>query len=333
MSSVKPQDIQPRNHGALYFGKIPAQADFVKSSNGAKVIARIDAWVEQGMNLLIADADWKARYDDAAPLDFLFVGTHLRQAICGSLAPSRDASSRRFPFIAANSFEIDTPLDFIALSPLILRRNWTRLRALVLHAISGNNAAEQLRLLDKPACEYDDAEHALEAYATFLEDTTLGRLESNARITHPDLLMRQTVLALGFLLQPLLAGGSEVPLKALAVPVSGDPATAAFMRAFWLDLVATFLLRGEFELGIFNGMLDGRSYLVLSFSGAVPQTFSSLVGSDASSAHVVDTKDAPWVEDYIENDYGVKKLASYLDHPDLSLRQMIETFREVFAGL
>lgn len=333
MSDVKPQGIQPRNPGALYFGKIPAQADFIKSSHGAKVIARIDAWVAQGMELLIANADWKARYDDSAPVDFLFVGTRMRQAICGSLAPSRDASSRRFPLIAANSFEIDAPLDFIAISPLILKRNWTRLRALILHAISGNDAAAQLRQLDEPVSEYEDAAQALGAYSTFLEDMTISRLESNARSTHPDLLLRQTVLALGFLLHPLLAGGAEVPQKALAVPVSGDPAVAAFMRAFWLDLVVTFLLRGEFELGIFNGMLDGRSYLLLSFSGATPQTFSSLIESDASSAHVVDTREAPWVEDYIENDYGVKKLASYLDHPDLSLRQMIETFREVFASL
>ena len=104
MSANNP--IQLRNPSSIYFGKISSRGDFVKSVSGTKVIALIDDWVAQGMEMLIADPGWKTYYDRAGSIDFLFIATHKKHTICGSLIPSGDSSSRRFPFIAATLFEI-----------------------------------------------------------------------------------------------------------------------------------------------------------------------------------------------------------------------------------
>ena len=46
----------------------------------------------------------------------------------------------------------------------------------------------------------------------------------------------------------------------------------------------------------------------------------------------VDTRRADWVEDFVEQDYAVKKLSSYLKQPGLSLKQARDTFTEAFLG-
>src|SRR4051812_34344007 len=115
--------MQLKNPSSIYFGKIPSRGDFVKSSSGAKVIALIDNWVAQGMEMLLAEPGWKTYYDAATPIDFMFIATRKKHTICGSLIPSSDASTRRFPFISATLFEVDESMGFLPFSPVLLERH------------------------------------------------------------------------------------------------------------------------------------------------------------------------------------------------------------------
>jgi type VI secretion system protein ImpM len=41
---------------------------------------------------------------------------------------------------------------------------------------------------------------------------------------------------------------------------------------------------------------------------------------------------AAWIEEHIQADYGLKKLSSYLQMPQLTLKQARDTFEETFLG-
>ena len=55
-----------------YFGKIPARADFIKSSGNPTLVALLDEWLAGVMNRFTADPRWKQNYDAMRPLHFAF---------------------------------------------------------------------------------------------------------------------------------------------------------------------------------------------------------------------------------------------------------------------
>ena len=46
----------------------------------------------------------------------------------------------------------------------------------------------------------------------------------------------------------------------------------------------------------------------------------------------IDVTEAGWTTQFVESNYGLRKLISYMDHSDLSLGKLKETFNEVFLG-
>jgi type VI secretion system protein ImpM len=322
-----------RNPSSIYFGKIASRGDFVKSVSGTRVIALIDNWVAQGMEMLIADPAWKATYDNAGSVDFLFIAPHKKHTICGSLVPSGDASSRRFPFIAATLFEIDQSLAFLPLSPLVLERHVNHQRALVQHAARAHDATDTLSALNDVRLDPDiDSAKATASYEHFLLNTTIKGLTNALVLDTDQATVRQIVLAIGYLLQPVLTNYATPPQKGLALPLPGDPARVAFVKALWLDLMSGFLPRAEFDLSIFSCVHFGKPKLIITFNGATPFAFRALFEEQAAQEHLIDISQAAWVEDYALNDAATLKLSSYLEHSELSLRQMVETFRQGFTG-
>jgi type VI secretion system protein ImpM len=325
--------IQLRNPSSIYFGKILSRGDFVKSVSGTKVIALIDDWVAQGMEMLIAAPGWKTHYDSAGSIDFLFIATHKKHTICGSLIPSADASSRRFPFIAATLFEIDHSLAFLPFSPLVLERHVNHQRALIQHAARTHDAADTLATLsDVPLNAEIDSKKFTGSYEHFLFNTTIRGL-TNALVLNPEqATVRQIVLAIGYLLQPILTNYATPPQKGLALPLPGDPARVAFVKALWLDLVSGFLPRAEFELSVFSCVHHGKPTLIITFNGVTPSVFRALFEEQAYQEHLIDISQATWVEEYALQDTATLKLSSYLEHGELSLHQLLETFRQGFTG-
>jgi type VI secretion system protein ImpM len=331
MSANNP--IQLRNPSSIYFGKISSRGDFVKSVSGTKVIALIDDWVAQGMEMLIADPGWKTYYDRAGSIDFLFIATHKKHTICGSLIPSGDSSSRRFPFIAATLFEIDRSLAFLPISPLVLERHVNHQRALIQHAAKTHDATDTLATLSDVPLETEfDSSKFTGSYDHFLLNTTIKGL-SNALAFDPEqATIRQIVLAIGYLLQPILTNYTAPPQKGLALPLPTDPARVAFVKALWLDLISAFLQRAEFELSVFSCVHHGQPKLIITFNGATPSVFRALFEEQTAQEHLIDISQATWVDEYALQDTATLKLSSYLEHSDLCLRQLVETFRQSFTG-
>ncbi len=325
--------IQLRNPSSIYFGKITSRGDFVKSASGTKVIALIDNWVAQGMEMLIAEPGWKTYYDMAGAVDFLFIGVRKKHMLCGSLIPSGDTSSRRFPFIAATLFEIDDSLAFLPVSPLILERHANHQRALIHLAAKTHDAADTLVELGEAPLETEfDSEKSVNGYAHFLASTTLNDLTNALSIQDEHATVRQMVLAVGYLLQPILTNYAAPPQKGLSIPIPRDPARAAYIKAFWLNLICIFLPRAEFELGVFSSGHHGKPTLIVTFNGATPTIFRALFDEQAAQEYLIDIRQATWVEEYAMQDVATLKLSSYLEHGELDLSQLVETFRQAFVG-
>jgi type VI secretion system protein ImpM len=72
--------------------------------------------------------------------------------------------------------------------------------------------------------------------------------------------------------------------------------------------------------------------LSIGFSGGSPAHLHAVFDAAVAETAFVAPMPADWVEDHVQDDYAVKKLSSYLQQPELSLRQAMATFRETFLG-
>ncbi|HEU4620630.1 MAG TPA: type VI secretion system-associated protein TagF [Burkholderiaceae bacterium] len=318
-----------------YFGKIPSRGDFVKASTGhPQLLATLDRWAAQAIELMSIDTRWKLSYDAALPLHFAFLGSRSRLGIAGYLAPSRDASERRFPFIAATAFEVDTPIGFIARSPLALSNAWARLDALAQAAITAADSSAALGALTQTRITLEaSSPHHNERFDDFVEIQTLGALEALLDSPQRPVQLKRLLIALGVLLQPLLTHIGEPFDKNLVLPLPRDAHHRATCAAYWLELLAPFVARIDVELAIFIAQLHAQPVLVIGFEGASPAMLESVLHpTPANETRHVVIDDAEWVDAHVAGDPSLSKLAAYLDRPQLSLATARMSFFEAFIG-
>jgi type VI secretion system protein ImpM len=324
---------EPAASPAIYFGKLPCRGDFVRGNQQPALVHTLDRWLTQAMEQLAIDPGWKGVFDAAQPTAFAFLGTRSAAGLSGHLVPSQDASGRRFPFLAASSFEVREPLAFMARAPLALQTGWMLLERLTVGARAASDYAAVQDTLSRAEPPLPDALAAPQAaYADFLAGQTLGSAEALLSAPGSRCSLRQTLLALGLLLQPVLAQGQVRLDKALVLPLGADPAVRLHLATLWLDLVTPFFKRGDFEVALFVTRWAQRPMLVVGFNGASPGTLHTVLTGRPTAADSIVATDAQWVEGYAEQEWGVRKLSTYLREPQLSLRQAVATFREVFLG-
>lgn len=317
----------------IYFGKLPSRGDFVKSRVGSRVLEMLDTWVTQGLELLSTDPAWKTHYDTSPQIDFGFLATHRPFVLAGRMTSSADASQRRFPFIAAATSLADQPLRVVARSPLCLAETWRIIERLMAPIMGAEDPRDALDALGASSLAQETCTEATETwFAEFAANTTLSQMEQTIRGAGHNFSLRRTILALGLLLTPVLTTPGAKPDKGLCLPLPLDPTQAENVGALWMSLIAPFLARGDFELGLFLPRKQNKPMLVLVFDGANPDALRAMYDSEEGSGYLIDMTSADWVEDYVENDFAIKKLSSYLEMPALSIRQATDTFREAFLG-
>jgi type VI secretion system protein ImpM len=315
-----------------YFGKLPSRGDFVKASENPALLKILDDWLAQAMDLLSADARWKLTYDALPPMHFAFIGPRRGRAIAGHIAASSDASSRRFPFLMMSTMEVDQPAAFVANSPLVLSRLWNRCEALS-NDMRGPDAGNALHAASHASIDLDLRAAAYDAaFNDFLDMQTVGELDALLAPTGFTGTVRQVLLALGLLLQPVMASSSSRLEKSLELPLPADPLYRNMVAAFWMHLITPFLARADFELALFITRLRGRQTLVLGFSGASAQTLHVLMNPQAALDHHIAFDDLDWVEEQVGSDYAIKKVSTYLAQANLSLKSAHDSLRAAFIG-
>ncbi|MFS2003782.1 type VI secretion system-associated protein TagF [Duganella sp. CT11-25] len=311
-----------------YFGKLPARSDFIKAADNPALASLLDDWLAEVMHVLSADPRWKLNYDAMPPLHFAFVGTRSRRAIAGHLAASSDISQRRYPFLSMSAIEVDDPRAFLSRSPVVLAPLWQALGQLAGDVLAACDPEPPLQVLAaaRVVIEPAAAEHE-QGFLDFLDRHNVAGLEGMLASAS----VRRMILAIGLLLQPVRRSGAERLDKSLALPLPHAPRQRYLVAAFWLDLIAPFLLQADFELSLFFAELRGQPSLVIGFSGAAPETLAAIIDPRCAAEHQIGFDYAGWVDELIAGDAGVQKLSAYLEQGQLSLRSAHALFHETFV--
>lgn len=323
------------NSSSFYFGKIPSRSDFVKSASGTKVIGLMDQWIAHGMELLMAMPDWKASFDSAGPFDFLFLGMKRRHAIHGTMAPSRDASSRRFPLVAATSFELADPLQFLRLGSLALDGICQSRRHVMHHAIQALDIPNLIELLNNRMAHSADSNFQIQSAesrcTTYLAAQSVASMSAMLAPDMDAVTLPRMILTLGKLLHPLRTLSGTQPQKAIAMPLPSAEAERMDAMAFWLQLVSISLTGSAVELSLFSGMHLGKPRLIIAFNGVTPLMFQSLFDEQAANDSLIDLARLPWNERTDPADPSCAALVSHLEHQELSALQLVTSFRNAFG--
>lgn len=317
-----------------YFGKLPARGDFVRSAGQAQLTQTLDRWLTQGMELMAADTRWKLHYDQVPPSHFAFLGTQGRVALAGHLTASTDASGRRFPFVMAGMFDVPAPSQgLLACSPTALARLWARLEVLSRQACeAGSELGPVLADAGRTAIEVDVQPDAYAAhFADFLGIHTVGALEAQLRQAGHMLSLRRTLLAIGLLLQPVVTQGAAQLERGLLLPAPQDALYRPLVCSLWLALITPFLVRHDVELAVFQRARPLQQ-LIVGFKGASARTLRALMDPSFAQEDLIAVADAEWVEEMVDGSYGLRKLSSHLQQPDLPLQTAFDGFLEAFLG-
>ncbi|MDP9107986.1 MAG: type VI secretion system-associated protein TagF [Pseudomonadota bacterium] len=316
-----------------YFGKVPSRGDFVKATDNVALITLLDNWLAQSMDLLSADPRWKLIYDNVKPFHFAFIGPRSKRAIAGHLVASADQAQRRFPFLSMSAMDIDDPYEFVRRSPMVLARLWNRLDLLTADVVGAADPAAALQALVSASIDLELNTSGYDAaFSDFLDMQTIGALDALLAQSGFAGNARQMMIALGLLLQPVMASGSSRLEKSLVLPMPNDPMYRWLVATFWMHLIAPFLRRADFELALFFARIRDQPSMILGFGGASARTLQAIIDPQIGAEHHIAFDDAEWVEDQLDADYGVKKLSTYLSQPNLSLKSAHESFREAFIG-
>ena len=323
-----------------YFGKIPSRGDFVKGSYNPHIFKILDTWLSQTMELLADDALWKSIYDRVPPLQFVCMGSQSKLAIAGLIAASHDGANRRYPLILAMPLEVHQALDFMTGSAMLLQPFWRDCQ-LASEELVHSDAEQDARLRELEALQlpisaafHSSAEH--DEYAAFIRGRNLLHLEqmlnSANQASELTVSVRRLVLALGLLLQPVMASGVSRLEKGLTLPLPEDRSTEHLVASLWLDFISRFLQRADFELVAFITQIQGRRRLLIGFNGLSAQSLLSVMHPQHYLEQNIEIDNAEWVEDSIHSNYALYKLVSYLEQPQLPLEVVLNAFREVFIG-
>lgn len=316
-----------------YFGKIPSRGDFVKGSDNPALVKLLDDWLARAMDLMMAGAQWKSHYDAVAPLHFVIAGPRRRHAIAGHIVASSDASGRRFPFLMTAMLDVAEPEAFVPSAPLMLGRLWNRLEALGKGLVTATDADALLQAAAGQVVELAPRTdtHAT-AFADFVELQSLDTLQALLAQAGYAGSVRRVLLALGMLLQPVLASSTSRLEKSLVLPLPADPLYRGLVGAYWMHAIAPFLARADFELALFVTRIGEQPRLVLGFGGASAHTLQAIMDPQAASERHIAFDDLDWVEDQVDTDYAVDKVSRHLKRSDVSLKSALDVMCAAFIG-
>lgn len=320
----------------LFFGKLPSRGDFVRSGSHPALIQSLDKWLSSGIELMAEDAHWKSIYDQADAAHFAVVSPHRHTAVAGHIVPSADLSGRRFPFLTACAIESENGSDLLALGPLMLQPAWEQLSSAASKAHQAGEGNVSLVLGDLGHVLVSvplSAQQVRHRYQRFLETTTLETLMQDLGGNAASVDVRQILLALGLLLQPVMNSAGQSIDKGLCLPLPNEDFARFAVATFWTDVIARFLTRSPYDFTLFLPRgLNHQHSLMIGFSAGSANVLQGLFDPRVTDSVFISLDVSPWVEDYVANDYALKKLSSYLLMPQISLAQVLMSFQEAFFG-
>lgn len=320
----------------VFFGKLPSRGDFVRNRDGDTLTERLDRWLTLGVERLAQDPRWKEVYDNAPKAYFAFLGPQSRQALAGHLTAGTDASGRRFPFVMVAHFDVPAPQAFLQRAPFALGPVWAQLARDSEAAFAADDPVPGLNQAGSQALSVDvDSRAHDESWRRFLTGQTLGQLQDLLQTADAAVDLRQALLGLGFLLQPVPDSGVHELERGVRLPLPQDPRFQIPCAALWLDLIGHFVSRADFEVALFlpRHARWMAPCAAISFSGDSPAMLHALLDPQQINEHFVDLRAPAWATGLLQQQAHASKLAAYLAQPGLTLQQARDTFLETFLGV
>lgn len=318
---------------ATYFGKTPRHADFVRGRGHEKLISLLDDWITRAMQALSQRPDWKSTYDGTSALHFAFVSPTSMLSLIGTLSPSRDASGRRFPFLTASTIPRHD-LRLFRCAPSALANSYGALSTLSDSAVAGMELDQLENELNRLDCARDfDLAIAGDPLGHFVRETRLEALAASLGGRNTNEAVARTLLAIGLLMQQLFAASSSPVDKTLALPLPPDNHAQYWQVAgLWLYLITGFVRKPAMELQIIFERNTAAARMLVGFNGATAHPLCTALRGPQPDERTLCLIDPPWIDKHpaLLRDNGLRKLASYLAQPTLSLERILITFRDAF---
>ena len=317
----------------IYFGKLPCRGDFIRSSNGQALIARLDPWFSQTLARLAHDVRWRLLWDDCPPVDFAVLGSRSPVGLLGQIRASQDASGRLFPFSMAAQFPTAQPMSWLGEGSLQLGPAWETLETLGQSLVRADSYESVQALMGRThALEVPPADAACRAqWQALLEEHGLLDLELAMSSDGRQVDLRRCVIALGILLEPLREEGPQALAKGLRLPMPTAEPLRSQALAFWLRLLASQVQQHGVELAL---MLPRRApqWLMLSFHGASTRALCAALHPDMAQEDMISLDEPLWVDDCLGEWRELLRWSTELEHPGLSLREVLRGFETVFGN-
>ena len=284
------------------FETIPARGDCVNDDGNPALAMLLDEWLEQSLDLMSAGARHGAL---AAPIEFALVGLRRRHAIAG-----RIVHGRRGPMLAMRSVDVPEPAIFVPDAPLALNGLWRSLAA--------------------PGVGVPSATPYTAGFVAFLELHGMGDLDTLLAQAGFSGSTGQVLVALGMMLQPIMASLPGSLDHSLVLPLPADPLYRNLVAAFWMHVVTPFLAKADFELALFITHLDHGPVLVLGFSGASAKTLCAVMDPLAARERHITFDGLYSVDERLYSDHAIRQLSARLSQPALPLKAALGAFYSVF---
>lgn len=316
----------------IYFGKLPCRGDFVRSSTGQALIARLDPWFSQTLARLAHDVRWRLLWNDCPPVDFAVLGSRSQVGLLGQIRASQDAAGRLFPFSMAAQFPTLQPMSWLGEGSLQLGPAWDTLELLGQSlARADSYEAVQVLMGHVPALEVPPIDAACRAqWQALLEESGLLDLELAMSSDDRQVDLRRCVIALGILLEPLREEGSQALAKGLRLPMPTAEPLRSQALAFWLRLLASQVQQHSVELALMLPRRDPQ-WLMVSFHGASTRALCAALHPDMAQEEMISLDEPSWVDDCLGEWRALTCWAAELQHPGVSLREVLRGFETVFG--
>ncbi len=167
--------------------------------------------------------------------------------------------------------------------------------------------------------------------AAFLQAQTVHGLQTMLASPAFPVTVRELLLGLGLLLQPVRQSGLPRLEKSLVLPLPQEVQLRELVASFWLHLIAPFLRQADFELALFFSHLDEAPVLVIGFCGADPHGLRALIDPQAGSERLIVFDQLDWVEEQLGDAAALRQFSACLQQEQLSLRSACAMFADTFA--
>lgn len=315
-----------------YFGKVPSRGDFIKSSDQLALLQVIDQWISDSMQALVQDPRWKVYYDAMRAIHFVFVQMEGAHLVAGHLISSHDSAERRFPFVLLSALELNAAPPLVTACPMMLQPIWSQLMMQANRLRSMSDIEDSSRPLMLEPLTIPNEAQCTAGLEEYLHIQTMGGLQRLLTDSGFQGDLRQAMIALGSLLQPIAHVNDVEATKSIILPLPRESMHRDLVASFWMRLMTPFFAHQSLELSVMLSEFD-YPVLVLGFSGASPEQLMAMVSPVMRTQHCISVEDSEWVETLIEEEFGVNKLSMYLQQSELSLSSACAFFDETFLGI